>query len=112
MSTTNSSGRKFVLPISIRYCRHWNIWEAVREIYQNSLDEMSRDENIHGGIGGQLLLQPEEAGLVAEISFLQTLQQSAFPLEEICAGLKPIDIVDNQVEIVELGTRTQRVSGI
>jgi hypothetical protein len=41
---------KFILPLSPRYCRHWDLWSAVREIYQNALDEMSRDENIHGGI--------------------------------------------------------------
>jgi hypothetical protein len=41
---------KFVLPISPNYVSHWGLWEAVREIYQNALDEMSRSEDIHGGI--------------------------------------------------------------
>lgn len=30
---------KFTLPISPTYCEHWGLWEAVREIYQNALDE-------------------------------------------------------------------------
>lgn len=41
---------KFILPISPKYVSHWGLWEAVREIYQNALDAMSSDENIHGGI--------------------------------------------------------------
>ena len=30
---------KFTLPISPDYVAHWGLWEAVREIYQNALDE-------------------------------------------------------------------------
>jgi hypothetical protein len=30
---------KFTLPISPEYVAHWGLWEAVREIYQNALDE-------------------------------------------------------------------------
>lgn len=32
---------KFTLPISPEYVAHWGLWEAVREIYQNALDESS-----------------------------------------------------------------------
>ncbi len=32
---------KFTLPISPEYVAHWQLWEAVREIYQNALDEAS-----------------------------------------------------------------------
>jgi hypothetical protein len=42
---------KFILPISPNYVAHWGLWEAVREIYQNALDEMAGNEDIHGGIG-------------------------------------------------------------
>lgn len=31
--------KKYTLPISPEYCEHWGLWEAVREIYQNALDE-------------------------------------------------------------------------
>lgn len=31
--------RKFTLPISPEYVSSWQLWEAVREIYQNALDE-------------------------------------------------------------------------
>jgi hypothetical protein len=31
--------RKFTLPISPEYVAHWGLWESVREIYQNALDE-------------------------------------------------------------------------
>lgn len=34
---------KFTLPISPEYVSHWGLWEAVREIYQNALDEQTRD---------------------------------------------------------------------
>jgi hypothetical protein len=34
---------KFTLPISPDYVAHWGLWEAVREIYQNALDEQTRD---------------------------------------------------------------------
>lgn len=30
---------KFTLPISPDYVAHWGLWEAVREIYQNALDQ-------------------------------------------------------------------------
>lgn len=30
---------KYTLPIAETYCAHWGLWEAVREIYQNALDE-------------------------------------------------------------------------
>jgi hypothetical protein len=30
---------KYSLPISADYCSHWGLWEAIREIYQNALDE-------------------------------------------------------------------------
>src|SRR5882672_642857 len=33
---------KFTLPISPDYVAHWGLWEAVREIYQNALDEQTR----------------------------------------------------------------------
>src|SRR5258707_8510533 len=35
--------RKFTLPISPAYVAHWQLWEAVREIYQNALDEHTHD---------------------------------------------------------------------
>lgn len=34
---------KFTLPISPNYVSHWNLWEAVREVYQNALDEHTRE---------------------------------------------------------------------
>lgn len=34
---------KFTLPISPEYVAHWGLWEAVREIYQNALDEQTLD---------------------------------------------------------------------
>ena len=30
---------KFTLPLAPTYCEHWGLWEAIREIYQNALDE-------------------------------------------------------------------------
>lgn len=35
---------KFTLPISPSYVAHWGLWEAVRELYQNALDEHTRDQ--------------------------------------------------------------------
>jgi hypothetical protein len=29
---------RFILPIAPTYVKHWGVWEAVREIYQNALD--------------------------------------------------------------------------
>lgn len=34
---------KFTLPISPTYVASWGLWEAVREIYQNALDEQTKD---------------------------------------------------------------------
>jgi hypothetical protein len=34
---------KFTLPISPEYVPSWGLWEAVREIYQNALDEQTHD---------------------------------------------------------------------
>jgi len=34
---------KFTLPISPEYVAHWGLWEAIREIYQNALDEQTQD---------------------------------------------------------------------
>lgn len=34
---------KFTLPISPSYVNHWGLWEAVREVYQNALDENTLD---------------------------------------------------------------------
>jgi hypothetical protein len=38
-----SEPEKFTLPISPSYVHHWSLWEAVREIYQNALDERTLD---------------------------------------------------------------------
>ena len=35
---------KFTLPISPEYVDHWGLWEAVRELYQNALDEALADK--------------------------------------------------------------------
>lgn len=46
-----SEEMKFTLPISPDYVAHWGLWEAVREIYQNALDQgeatISYDEDTH-----------------------------------------------------------------
>jgi hypothetical protein len=41
---------KFTLPISPEYVSHWGLWEAVREIYQNALDEASADKECQARI--------------------------------------------------------------
>jgi hypothetical protein len=41
---------KFTLPISPEYVAHWGLWEAVREIYQNALDEASLDKECEAKI--------------------------------------------------------------
>ena len=41
---------KFTLPISPEYVAHWGLWEAVREIYQNALDEASADKECEARI--------------------------------------------------------------
>ena len=41
---------KFTLPISPGYVSHWSLWEAVREIYQNALDETTRDPSCKSSI--------------------------------------------------------------
>jgi hypothetical protein len=41
---------KFTLPISPEYVAHWGLWEAVREIYQNALDEASADKKCEAKI--------------------------------------------------------------
>jgi hypothetical protein len=41
---------KFTLPISPEYVAHWGLWEAVREIYQNALDEASQDKECEAKI--------------------------------------------------------------
>ena len=41
---------KFTLPISPDYVAHWGLWEAVREIYQNALDEEERDKECKSSI--------------------------------------------------------------
>src|ERR1700733_1527645 len=41
---------KFTLPISPEYVAHWGLWEAVREIYQNALDESSSDKECESKI--------------------------------------------------------------
>lgn len=35
--------KTFTLPISTGYVKHWDLWEAVRELLQNALDERDRD---------------------------------------------------------------------
>src|SRR5258708_26276899 len=41
---------KFTLPISPNYVAHWGLWESVREIFQNALDEQTRDPRCVAGI--------------------------------------------------------------
>jgi hypothetical protein len=41
---------RFTLPISPDYIAHWGLWEAVREIYQNALDEASLDKECEAKI--------------------------------------------------------------
>lgn len=41
---------RFTLPISPGYVAHWNLWEAVRELYQNALDVRDR-QRATGGTG-------------------------------------------------------------
>lgn len=46
---------KFTLPISPEYVAHWGLWEAVREIYQNALDQGEFDREYYP-VGQQLCI--------------------------------------------------------
>src|SRR6266404_8684017 len=92
---------------------------AVSKAIENR-PQVCQEENIHGGVGGQLLLQSEVACLVAKVSPLQAfersmlehsmLEHSMVAVEDIRSGFKTFDGVDNQVEMVELRSeRTEEV---
>lgn len=59
---------KFTLAISPNYVQHWNLWEAVREIYQNALDENSDDPSCEASIersGDAILIRTSKGKLDA-----------------------------------------------
>src|SRR6266446_1415631 len=87
---------------------------AVSKAIENR-PQICQEENVHGGVGGQLLLQSQVACLVAKISLLQTFERSMLEhftvaVEDIRSGFKTFDGVDNQVEMVEL--RSERVEEV
>src|SRR6266853_2707346 len=82
---------------------------AISKAIENRL-QVCQEENIHGGIGRQLLLQSEVAGFVAKISLLQALERSTVAVEDVRSGIETFDGVDNQVEMVEL--RSERIEEV
>src|SRR5229473_3717647 len=76
---------------------------AISEALQNGA-HVGEEKDGHGGVGGQLLLQAEVTGIGAEISLLQALEHATVAVEDVGSGREPFDGVDNQVEIIELGS--------
>src|SRR5260370_23609119 len=79
--------------------------------------QVCQQKNVHSGVGRQLLLQAEVAGLVAKGSVLQTLEHSTVAMKDVGSGIEALDGVDNQIEVVELSSdrslevRKDEVSG-
>ncbi|MCW3994948.1 MAG: ATP-binding protein [Candidatus Bathyarchaeota archaeon] len=38
----NTEYKEFITSLSLKYCKNWNLWEAIREIVQNTLDETGK----------------------------------------------------------------------
>ncbi len=76
---------------------------AIAEALQNGA-QVREEKDGYGGIGGQLLSQAEVTGIGTEISFFQTLKQPTATVEDVGSRRQPFYGVDNQVEIIELGS--------
>src|SRR5712692_3071667 len=73
---------------------------AIAEALQNGA-QVRQEENVRGGVGGQLLLQSEVTGIGAEISLFQAFEYATAAVENVGSGRKPFDGVNDQVEIIE-----------
>src|ERR1035441_6020764 len=77
---------------------------------QNAI-QIGEKEDVHAGVGRQLLLQPKMVRFGAEFSCLQKFQSVPLTPEEVSAGFEPLDRMHDQVKIVELRAgRLKRVS--
>src|SRR5260370_24340191 len=77
---------------------------AIAEALQDGA-QVCEEKDVHGSVGGQLLLQSEVAGIGAEISLLQALKQAATAVEHVGSGREPFDGGNDHVEIIELSSR-------
>ena len=77
---------------------------AIAKALQNGA-QVGEEKDVHGGVGGQLLLEAEVAGIGAEISLLQALEHATVAMEDVGSVREPFDGVDDQVEIIELSSR-------
>src|SRR5712692_7504129 len=66
--------------------------------------QVREEKDGYGRVGGQFLPQAEVTGIGAEISLLQALEHATVAVEDVGSGREPFDGVDNQVEIIELGS--------
>src|SRR5258708_29144878 len=77
---------------------------AIAEALQDGA-QVREEKDVHGGVGGQLLLQSEVTGIGAEISLLQTFEHTTAAVEDVGSGRESFDGVNDQVEIIKLGPR-------
>ena len=63
--------------------------------------QIRQQEDIHAGIGGNLLTQAEVPGIAAEVPLFQKLQRHAVAAKHVGAGRQALDGVDDQVEVIE-----------
>src|SRR5216684_2507846 len=84
---------------------------AIAEALQNGA-QVREEKNVHGGVGGQFLLQSEVAGIGAEISLLQTFEHATAAVEDVGSGRESFGGVNDQVEIIELSSgRIEEIGG-
>src|SRR6266571_570818 len=68
---------------------------------QNLL-QVGEEEYIDGGIGGELLFEPEEACFAAEVSGLQQFENFVFPVIDVGSGGQAVHAVHDQIKIIEV----------
>src|SRR5271167_2096617 len=73
---------------------------TIAETLQNG-SQVRQKENVHCGVGGQLLLQSEVARLVTEVSLPQTLDHATVAVKDIRTGIEALHCMDDQVDVVK-----------
>src|SRR6266567_6625146 len=74
---------------------------AVPVALQNLL-QVGEEEHIDGCIGGNLLVESQEASIVAEVPGLQQFENFPFPMTDIGSGVEAIHVIHDQIKIIEV----------
>src|SRR5579872_4627243 len=99
-----SVGRKVELATDDSGFELYSAISAVAEALQDCL-QVGQEEDGDAGVGGEVLLQAQVAGLGTKVSLFQEFEPARLAAKEVGAGTEAFDGVDEQVQMVELSAK-------